>query len=77
MVSVPAPDGVNTPVGVMVPFVAVQLTPVLNAPAPATLAEQEDVCVASIEAGTQVTATDVMAEEEFTATVAEPNLVVS
>ena len=76
-VAVPAPDGVNTPADVTVPFVAVQLTPVLNVPAPVTLAEQEDVCVVRIEAGRQLTVTDVMAEEAFTATVAEPNFVPS
>ena len=42
-VPVPAPDGVNTPPGVMVPPVAVHVTPVLNAPVPVTLATQVDV----------------------------------
>jgi hypothetical protein len=76
-VAVPAPDGVNKPADVMIPFVAVQLTPVLNVPAPVTLAEQDDVCVVRIDDGVQVTATDVIADEAFTATVAEPDLVAS
>ena len=71
------PDGVNTPAEVMVPLVAVQVTAVLNAPVPVTVAEQVDVCEVRIEVGAQVTVTAVMVEEPFTVTVAEPDLVVS
>lgn len=39
MVAVPAPDGVNNPAGVIVPFVADQVTEELNAPVPETVAE--------------------------------------
>jgi hypothetical protein len=43
-VPVPVPEGVNTPPCVMVPPVAVHVTPVLKAPVPFTVATQVDVC---------------------------------
>jgi hypothetical protein len=41
---VPVPDGVKTPPCVMVPPVAVHVTPELNAPVPLTVATQVEVC---------------------------------
>jgi len=51
----PAPEGVNTPPCVMVPPVAVQVTPVLYAPVPATAATQVAVCVVLIDDGVAAT----------------------
>ena len=50
-VPVPVPEGVKTPPCVMVPPVAVQVTPVLNAPVPFTVAMQVEVCAVVIEDG--------------------------
>ena len=52
----PVPDGVNTPAGVMVPPVAVHVTPVANEPVPLTVAEQVEVCDDVIEDGLATTA---------------------
>jgi hypothetical protein len=54
-VPVPVPDGVNTPAGVMVPPVAVHVTPVANAPVPLTVAEQVEVCAVVMDAGLATT----------------------
>jgi hypothetical protein len=54
-----------------------QVTAVLKLPVPVTFAVHVDVCVVRIEVGAQVTVTDVIVEEPFTVTGAEPNLVVS
>lgn len=43
IVAVPAPDGENTPPAVIVPPVAVQLTAVLKAPLPDTVATHVEV----------------------------------
>ncbi len=59
-VAVPAPDGVNRPVGVMLPPVAVHVTAELYDPVPETLAAHCDVCPVLIEVGVAVTPTDVM-----------------
>lgn len=80
MVAVPAAAGVNTPALLTAPAVAGladQVTAVLKLPAPVTLALQVDVCEVRIEVDVQVTVTDVIVEEPFTVTGAEPNLVVS
>ena len=53
---VPVPDGVNTPAGVIVPPVAVQVTPEANAPVPFTVAEQVAVCDVLIADGLATTA---------------------
>ena len=50
-VPAPAPDGVKTPACVMVPPVAVHVTPVLKAPVPATFAEHVEVCAVVIADG--------------------------
>jgi len=54
---VPVPDGVNTPPVVIVPPVAVQVTPVVNAPVPVTVAAQVDVCDVVMEEGVAITET--------------------
>jgi hypothetical protein len=54
---VPTPEGVNTPVGVIVPPVAVHVTAELYAPVPVTVAEQIAVCPMEMERGVAVTAT--------------------
>ena len=56
---VPAPDGVNTPPAVIVPPVAVQVTAVVNAPVPATVAAQVAVCAVVMEEGVAITETPV------------------
>ena len=56
-VAVPAPDGVNTPAGVIVPPVASQVTAELYAPVPDTVAAQVAVCAVVMEAGVARTAT--------------------
>ena len=58
-VPVPAPDGVNTPPDVIVPPVAVQVTAVVNAPVPVTVAAQVAVCDVVMEAGVAITETPV------------------
>jgi hypothetical protein len=80
MVAVPAAAGVNTPALLTVPAVVgltAQVTAVLKLPLPVTLALQVDVCEVRIEVGVQMTVTDVIVEEPFTVTGAEPTLVVS
>lgn len=54
-VAVPAPDGVKTPVDVMLPPVAVQTTALLYAPVPLTVATHVAVCEVPIEAGLATT----------------------
>jgi hypothetical protein len=76
-VALPAPDGVKTPPELIVPPVAVQVTAWLKAPVPRTVAEQVDVPVVRIEAGLQITVTDVMVTGTVTVTVAELDLVES
>ena len=58
--AVPAPLGINTPEVEIVPPVADQVTPVLNAPVPCTVAEQVDVCVVRMELEEQETDTEVI-----------------
>jgi hypothetical protein len=75
----PAPDGVKTPEEVIVPPVAVHVTALLNAPVPATVAEQVDVCAVLIEAGEAETVIPVTVEEEEgddTTTLAAPHILV-
>ena len=54
---VPVPDGVNTPPDVIVPPVAVQVTAVLKAPVPVTVAAQVAVCDVVMEEGVVITET--------------------
>ena len=80
MVAVPEAAGVNTPVPPTAPAVVGltdQVTAVLKLPVPVTLALQADVCEVRIEVGVQVTVTEVIVEEPFTVTGADPDLVVS
>jgi hypothetical protein len=55
-VPVPAPEGVNNPPCVIVPPVADQVTPVLNAPVPVTFATQVEVCAVVMVEGFATTA---------------------
>ena len=74
--AVPAPDGVNTPEELIVPPVAVQVTPELNDPVPETVAEHVAVCKVVIDEGDAETMTDVMVEAgAVTVIVVEPDLV--
>jgi hypothetical protein len=75
--AVPEVDGVNTPEEVIAPSVAVQVTAELYAAVPCTLAVQVDVCVVRMDAGAQATETEVTVTGMATATVAEPDLVLS
>ena len=59
------PDGVNTPPGVMEPPVAVQVTLLLKAPVPLTLATQVVVLSEVIEDGFAVTAMPVTVGATF------------
>lgn len=54
-VAVPAPDGVKTPPEVMLPPVAVQVTALLYAPVPLTVATQVEVCEVPIDEGLATT----------------------
>jgi hypothetical protein len=77
-VPVPAPDGVNTPLDVIVPPVAVHFTAELYDPVPDTVAEHCDVCPVVIEAGDAATAIDVMVAVGLdTAIVADPEIFVN
>ena len=58
----PAPDGVNTPLWVIVPPVAVQVTAVLKVPVPLTVATHVDVCTVVIADGVATTVTPVTVE---------------
>ena len=74
---VPVPDGVNTPPAVIVPPVAVQVTAVLKAPVPETVAEHVEVCAVVIDDGTAATVIPVtVADGEETAIFAEPEMLV-
>jgi hypothetical protein len=75
--AVPKFDGVNTPEDVMVPSVAPQVTAELYEPVPSTVPEHVDVWVLRIEAGEQVTETEVIVDGVVTVTVALPDLVES
>ena len=54
---VPAPEGVKMPPDVIVPPAAVQVTAVLYAPVPVTVATQVAVCVVVIAEGVATTET--------------------
>jgi hypothetical protein len=58
-VPVPVPDEVKTPLCVIVPPVAVQITAELYAPVPATVATHVAVCAVVMEAGVARTAIEV------------------
>ena len=78
IVAVPAPVGVKTPKGVIVPPVAVQATAELNAPVPSTVAAQADVCEVRMDAGAQTAETVVIVDGvAVTVTVAVPDAAVS
>jgi DNA repair protein RadC len=77
IVALPAPLGVNIPDDVIVPLVADHATPLLYAPVPVIDAVQLEVCVVRIDAGEQVTETEVMATGTLTVTVVEPDLLAS
>jgi hypothetical protein len=75
---VPAPEGVNTPPAVIVPPVAVHVTPLLKAPVPETVAEQADVCAVVMDDGTAATVTPVtVADGDETVMLAEPEMFVN
>jgi len=77
MVAVPVPVGVKTPEVVIVPSVVPQVTAELYEPVPCTVAEHVDVWVLRIEAGEQVTETEVIVDGVVTVTAALPDLVES
>jgi len=58
----PTPEGVKTPLGVIVPPVAVQATAVLKLPVPLTVATQVDVCTVVMADGVATTVTLVTVE---------------
>lgn len=73
----PVPAGVNTPPAVIVPLVADQVTALLKFPVPETVAVHAVVWFGRIELGLQDALTDVIVEEVFTATLVEPDALVS
>jgi hypothetical protein len=74
---VPVPEGVKTPPAVIVPPLAVQVTALLKAPVPDTVAEQVEVWAVVIEVGIAATETPVtVAVGEETAICAEPEMLV-
>lgn len=75
-VPVPAPDGVKTPPGVIVPPVPVQVTAELYVPVPVTVAAQVDVCDAVMEVGDAATVILVMVGAAETVIDAEPEMLV-
>lgn len=73
----PVPVGVNSPAWVIVPPVAVQVTALLYAPVPDTVATHWEVCPVVIEAGLATTATFVTVGEAFVTVIgAEPEMFV-
>jgi hypothetical protein len=71
------PEGVKTPPAVIVPPVAVQVTALLKAPVPDTVAEQVEVWAVVMEDGIAATATPVtVAEGDDTVIFAEPAILV-
>jgi hypothetical protein len=76
-IAVPAPVGVNTPEDVIVPSVAAHVTAGLYDPVPCAVAVQLDVCLVRMDAGEQLTETDVIVGWIVTVTVALPDLVES
>jgi hypothetical protein len=79
-VPVPAPEGVNTPPDVMVPPVALHVTPLLKAPVPLTFATQVVVCEVLIEDGFAATVMPVIeigAEVDETTIEADADFVLS
>jgi hypothetical protein len=67
---VPVPDGVNTPLDVMLPPVADQVTPVANAPVPLTVAEQVEVLSDVMEDGVATTEMPVTVGEGLVTVIA-------
>ena len=80
MVAVPAPAGVKTPELLTAPIPAGltdQVTDVLKLPVPVTVGVHVAVCAVVMEAGEQITETDVIVTGTVTVTVAEPDFVKS
>jgi len=76
-VPVPAPEGVKTPPELMVPPVAVQVTPVLNAPVPITVAVHVEFCAVVMLVGFATTVMPVTVGATFvTLMEAEPIMLV-
>ena len=74
---VPVPEGINTPPAVIDPPVAVQVTALLKAPVPDTVAEQVEVCDVVIEVGTATTEIpETVADGDETVMFAEPEMFV-
>ena len=76
-VAVPAPEGANTPVEVIVPLVAVQVTPELKFPLPSTVAVHVLVWAGVMEDGVQTTLTEVIVGAAAMVRFAKPDLVAS
>jgi hypothetical protein len=70
MVAVPVRAGVNTPEDVIAPSVVPQVTAELYDPVPCTVAVQLDVCVVRMDAGEQITETELTVDGAATVTVA-------
>jgi hypothetical protein len=75
--AVPPPEGVKTPSDVTVPPVADQVTSVVNAPVPVTVAAQVEVWSVVMFPGAAITETPVTVGATATATDVEPALVES
>jgi hypothetical protein len=79
-VAMPAASGVKTPVLLTAPMFAGltdHATEALKLPVPVTAGAQVEVCDVEMEAGEQVTATEVIVSGTVTVTVVEPDLVES
>jgi len=80
IVAVPVPAGVKMPPLLTAPMLvglADHVTDVLKLPVPVTVGVQVDVCMIRMDAGEQVTDTEVIVAGTVTVTVAEPDLVES
>jgi hypothetical protein len=80
IVAVPEAAGVKTPLALIVPMVegvTDQVTAVLKLPVPDTVDEHVEVWLSRIDAGEQLTDTEVMVTGVPTVTMAEPDLVAS
>ena len=80
MVAVPAPAGVNIPELLTDPMpvgATDQVTAVLKLPVPVTVGVQVEVCVVRMDAGEQLTETDVIVTGTETVTVPDPDFVES
>jgi hypothetical protein len=74
---VPAPEGVKTPPGVIVPPVALHVTALLNVPVPVTVAAHTEVCDVLMDAGTATTVIPFTVEGDCVIPIlAEPEILV-